>query len=1015
MLYPENRKPVIDLATFQNPGSEYRATPFWCWNCKLDQAVLNRQIDAMEQMGFGGFHMHVRVGLATEYLGDVFMQHVKDCTAYAKHKRMLAWLYDEDKWPSGFAGGLVTQDPQHRQKTMLFTPKQRDDLLLLASYAIEQDEQGNLLSYTRSTNHYPLTTIHYYAYLQVHEPTAWYNGQTYVDGLSKAAIERFVEVTHERYREAVGEEFGKTVPAIFSDEPECGRKKNMQDPLAGESTTLPWTTDFAETYQAEYGEDLLDFVPELFFNLAGGKISRARYRYHDHCSERFASAFADTMGDWCEKHGLLLTGHMMAEQDLRDQTKHAGDCMRSYRAFQLPGIDLLCDNREFNTAKQAQSAARQYARPGVMSELYGVTNWNFPFYKHKLQSDWQAALGISVRVPHLYWVSMRGEAKRDYPASIGHQSPWYKQYKHMESHFARVNSAMTRGTPKVRVGVIHPVESFWLHWGPDSQCRAVQDEMDHRFAQLTDWLLFAHQDFDFICESLLPSQHSPSAEQFNVGAMNYDVVIAPQLQTIRGTTLKALQDFEARGGHVIWLGGVPTHVDAQLAPVSATAVSWSKTALLGELAPYQMHTVLENAVTAKNIITQRRRDGEHEWLFLCHAHTSPNYYTNRPRMLQVQLTGVYSAEQFNTLTGKVTPLPCCYVNGNTVIDWTAHGQDSLLLRLTVGVHANPPAVEEPCLNYHSDLPPLLPITLEEPNVLLLDMPEHSLNGGAWQPAEEVLRVCDKCKAILGLENEVARGMQPYCLLDEPAQHQLKLRYTVQSQLDVEQVQLAVEDLDTLQITWNGHAVDTTPTGHYVDESIQTVALGKLHAGENILEITLPFGKATTVESCFILGDFGVRVRGRLAEITPPVRELAWGDWTAQGLPFYGGNVVYHAQVELPAGNYALEATHFAQPVLAVTANEHDCGIIAISPWRTELGELAGNAQINVTACGNRINTFGALHNCEVERTWHGPGAWRVQGAAWTNEYRLTPSGVLVAPRLLFLQKSNTKKPSRLRQ
>jgi len=999
MLYPENQKPSLDLATFQTPGSEYRATPFWCWNCKLDQAVLNRQIDAMEHMGFGGFHMHVRVGLATEYLGDVFMQHVKDCTAYAKHKRMLAWLYDEDKWPSGFAGGLVTQDPQHRQKTMLFTPQQRDDLPLLASYAITQDEQGNLLGYTRGGSDY-------YAYLSVHAPSPWYNGQTYVDGLSKAAIERFVEVTHERYREAVGEEFGKTVPAIFSDEPECGRKKNMQDPLAGETTTLPWTTDFADTYQAEYGEDLLDFVPELFFNLPDDNISRARYRYHDHCSERFASAFADTMGDWCERHGLLLTGHMMAEQDLRDQTKHAGDCMRSYRAFQLPGIDLLCDNREFNTAKQAQSAARQYARPGVMSELYGVTNWNFPFRKHKLQGDWQAALGISVRVPHLYWVSMRGEAKRDYPASIGHQSPWYKHYKHVEDHFARVASAMTRGTPQVRVGVIHPVESFWLHWGPDSQCRALQDDMDHRFAELTNWLLFAHQDFDFICESLLPSQQGTTEganATFNVGAMNYDVVIAPQLQTIRGTTLKALQDFEARGGHVIWLGGTPTHVDAEQAPVDAPIVPWSKMALLGALEPYRMHTVLENNVTAQNIITQRRRDGEHEWLFLCHAHDAANYYTNRPRMLQVQLAGEYTAEHFNTLTGEIAPLPCAYANGNTVIDWAAYPQDSLLLRLTAGSRADLQPPLPSCYTPHSALPSLVPVTLEEPNVLLLDMPEHSLNGGVWQPADEVLRVCDACKATLGLENEVAHGMQPYCLLDEPAQHTLKLRYTVQSQLDVDAVQLAVEDLDTLQITWNGAAVNTSPTGHYVDEAIQTIALGKLNAGANTLEITLPFGKATTVESCFILGDFGVHVRGRLAEITPPVRELAWGDWTAQGLPFYGGNVVYHAAVELPQGHYALEATHFAQPVLAVTANARDCGIIAISPWRTELGELHGLAQVDVTACGNRINTFGALHNCELERTWHGPGAWRVQSASWTNEYRLTPSGVLKAPVLLVVE------------
>ncbi len=78
---------------------------------------------------------------------------------------------------------------------------------------------------------------------------------------------------------------------------------------------------------------------------------------------------------------------------------------------------MLCDRREFTTAKQAQSAAHQFGYPGVLSELYGVTNWDFDFRGHKLQGDWQAALGVTVRVPHLSWVSMGGEAKRDYPAS----------------------------------------------------------------------------------------------------------------------------------------------------------------------------------------------------------------------------------------------------------------------------------------------------------------------------------------------------------------------------------------------------------------------------------------------------------------------------------------------------------------------------------------------------------------------------------------------------------------------
>ena len=139
----------------------------------------------------------------------------------------------------------------------------------------------------------------------------------------------------------------------------------------------------------------------------------------------------------------MLTGHMMAEATLESQTRALGEAMRAYRSFDIPGIDILANRYEYSTAKQAQSAARQYGRPGVLSELYGVTNWDFDFRGHKLQGDWQAAMGVSVRVPHLSWMGMGGESKRDYPAPIDFHSPWYKKYHLIEDHFSRVNVCMT--------------------------------------------------------------------------------------------------------------------------------------------------------------------------------------------------------------------------------------------------------------------------------------------------------------------------------------------------------------------------------------------------------------------------------------------------------------------------------------------------------------------------------------------------------------------------------------------
>lgn len=166
-----------------------------------------------------------------------------------------------------------------------------------------------------------------------------------------------------------------------------------------------------------------------------------------------------------------------------------------------------------------------------------MTRWEFDFRGHKLQGDWQAAMGVTVRVPHLYWASMRGEAKRDYPASIGHQSPWYKEYRLIEDHFARVNTAMTRGKADVRIAVIHPIESFWLAYGPNDRSSTAIREKDNLFCDLTRWLITNGMDFDFICEAMLPSQYKKTESGFAVGEMKYDAVVVPNLVTLRKTTL----------------------------------------------------------------------------------------------------------------------------------------------------------------------------------------------------------------------------------------------------------------------------------------------------------------------------------------------------------------------------------------------------------------------------------------------------------------------------------------------
>ena len=116
MFYPN--KPKFDKTLFENPTSEYKGAPFWAWNCKLEEKELLWQIEQFKEMGFGGFHMHSRSGLDTEYLSEEFMNMVKACVKKAKEEKMFAYLYDEDRWPSGAAGGLATKNRKYAKRNL---------------------------------------------------------------------------------------------------------------------------------------------------------------------------------------------------------------------------------------------------------------------------------------------------------------------------------------------------------------------------------------------------------------------------------------------------------------------------------------------------------------------------------------------------------------------------------------------------------------------------------------------------------------------------------------------------------------------------------------------------------------------------------------------------------------------------------------------------------------------------------------------------------------------------------
>ena len=1029
MLYPKASQ-ALTPALFQNPSSEYRGAPFWAWNCKLEEEELLRQIDVLREMGYGGFHMHVRTGMATEYLSDEYMQMVKACVEKARADHMLAWLYDEDRWPSGAAGGYVTQNPAHRLHHLLLTrtpygqSAEEKSMLdssaasvrtengqLLCCYDVVLDASGNLAQYKRIGAQDAAEGFKLYAYVETAKPSPWFNNQAYADTLNPATIAEFIRITYDRYNQYFNADFGGVVPAIFTDEPQFSHKTTLDYAQEAKDITLPWTPDLPDSYGRAYGEDLMQTLPELLWELPAGP-SRARYLYHDHISERFSQAFADQCGDWCGQHNLMLTGHMMEEATLHSQTKALGEAMRSYRDFQLPGIDILCNSYEFTTAKQAQSACHQYGREGVLSELYGVTNWDFDFRGHKLQGDWQAALGVTVRVPHLSWVSMNGEAKRDYPGTFNYQAPWHKQYPLIENHFARVNTAMTRGKPIARVGVIHPVESYWLHWGAKENTRAVREQMDKQFQNLTDWLLTGLIDFDFICESLLPEQCAPSdiGAAFPVGQMRYDMVIVPGCEMLRSTTLDRLEAFRNAGGRVLFLGDAPTLVDVcpsergKALCARCEHIGFEQIALLSALEPLRELDIRDETGTrTENLLYQLREEADGRWLFVAHAREPKNKDIPRGGLLRFKLRGEWSVTLYDSMTGEVRPIDCEQSGGWTAISYPLYDHDSLLLRLTKQARG---AAQRPSMPRQGEcvkqrfLKPA-PVTLEEPNVLLLDLFEYALNGEPYRPLEEILLLDNALRARLNLPLRMDAVAQPWVESDDSLPHTVSLRCQIDSEIKIEGAKLALERAELASIRLDGAEVTADVDGWYVDKCIKTMPLPTLTAGKHTLEITYRYGRKVDLESLYLIGDFGVRVAGCRATLTAPVTELAFGDITCQGLPFYGGNIVYHLEADAPGGYLCFEASCYRGAMLSVAADGAEAQPIIFAPYRTELQGIApGKTRLALRFFGNRINTFGQLHN--VSRTdgyWWGPNSWRSTAQEWSYEYKFWTQGVLKSPEI----------------
>ena len=1022
MLYPKNKAKELTDELFKNPTAEYRATPFWAWNSNLDKPELFRQIEVFKKMGFGGFHMHVRQGLTVEYLGEEFLSAISACTEKAESLDMLAWLYDEDRWPSGVAGGIVTKTKKYRQKFLTMTVTDREDCaqsleqaaetgkpFFIGAFSVQIDKDGKMTAFTPVDRFSNCQNKRLFFVEQQQGGEPRYNYQSYVDTLDKTAIDEFIKVTHEKLKNTVGDKFGKTIPAIFTDEPLFMANVAPASGFDTKDVKFAWTTDFAKTYKSTFGSDLTEVLPELFFATDLDSAKQTRYNYYTHLSERFNNAYMDNIGKWCEDNGIALTGHLMGEDTLYEQVLSNGDAMRAYKNMQIPGIDLLFNDCDFNTAIQCRSVVRQLGKEAMLSELYGVTGWDFDFRGHKFQGDWQACLGVTVRVPHLAWQSMKGEGKRDYPAPISYQSPWHEQYSFIEDHFARINTALTRGNPIVNLAVLHPIDSYKTVYSSLAETADIRDELEDNFRETTDWLLSLGYDFDFISESLLPDLCADGGYPLCVGKMKYDAVILSDCTTLRPHTIKVLEQFKSAGGKVIVMGRVPY---MSLGVMSDAAKNVLNGATVIMRSKEQLRQAINHLpkITVKNLSSSKdsglmftlRQDGNYKWLFGANMRKQTFPHEISRRDLAITLDGCYTPTLYDTLSGDKKELSFKTSNNSTTFYITVYDLDSILVKLSPAKpNLNMTFTENKQDFVELKTPFEVNYSLSEPNVLLLDTAFYSADGKDFVGPEEIMRIDAEVRKEFNLQSRRTKVVQPWAVKDSPEDHKVSLIFHVNSDIDYSGALLALEHPNTCDIRFNGQVVDNTAVGYYVDMDIKTVKLPDIKCGLNVLQISMPFGLRTDLESCYIIGKFGTNCVGRNTKIVNAEDKLCFGDVTRQGLFFYGGNIEYVQPIDLDFdGDLEVTVSHYRGAVIQVLFDGNEVGKIAFSPYKLKIKNAKkGSHEIKYILNGTRYNTFSALHNLNADKShvYMGPDFWRSENDAWAYEYFVRPMGILKAP------------------
>lgn len=519
---------------------------FWFLNHDLEEPELRRQIGELKAKGFAGFFLHPRGGLRVPYGSRQWQEVIAFCVREARALGLEAWLYDEDPYPSGAAGGRVTMmHPEYRATELVPVVARIEasgpvavDLPagpLVAAYLVGEkvkridDDAGLIRQKWRqhfiASGYYPpyqgegsphwraeTTEPHYRITVDVPDGGAtvvafvrrtisqnpWGD---YTDLLNVAAVRLFLRYTHDAYAELLGEECGATVPGIFTDEAK----------LKGR---LPWSAKVPHWFYEVAGYHLMEVLPHLVLQL-DERTPFFRWAYRKALARGLRESMVEPMVAACHRHRLLLTGHVSPEEDPIGQVIYIPGLMGVIGRMDLPGTDLIgmaVGSREqpllHLSPKIASSAAHGYGKRWISCEAFAVCDWSQDLASLTRATHWLYALGVNRLVTHGQFYSIDGLRKREAPPSQFIQAAYWEHFGGFSGMVELLSRELSRGEHVAPLLVYYPEESFMATASgvEDNGKEGVEAHaMREALGALVDRLLISGYDFDFADEELLRS------------------------------------------------------------------------------------------------------------------------------------------------------------------------------------------------------------------------------------------------------------------------------------------------------------------------------------------------------------------------------------------------------------------------------------------------------------------------------------------------------------------------------